>query len=232
MNDFQKNIVPSDNQNAFRVFRHDGSGIRILFVGNSITRHAPKPEIGWFGDCGMAATDIEHDYVHVFMNKVWEIDPNAGYCMAQVADVERQYDNQDVLQLYDNAVDFEADIVIMFFGANVPKEKCDPDPEQVAIFADTYRKMRDMFRNGYATIFHVEGFYIRPVIDEAKKKVAMECGDTFICLGDIRTRADTHGMFNHPNDKGMEEIAERLWEYVLPILRKSNCSYWKGDKLK
>ena len=28
---------------------------KILFVGNSITKHAPKADINWLNDCGMAA---------------------------------------------------------------------------------------------------------------------------------------------------------------------------------
>ena len=30
---------------------------RMLFLGNSITRHAPRPDIGWTGDYGMAASE-------------------------------------------------------------------------------------------------------------------------------------------------------------------------------
>ena len=34
---------------------------RLLIVGNSITRHGPKPEIGWVNDWGMAASAAEKD---------------------------------------------------------------------------------------------------------------------------------------------------------------------------
>ena len=44
MKDLQKNIVPAENQNIGDYFpRGGGNGIRVLFVGNSITKHAPKP---------------------------------------------------------------------------------------------------------------------------------------------------------------------------------------------
>lgn len=215
MRDFQENIIPAEKQNAQNVFRHDNTGIRILFAGNSITKHAPKLQVGWTNDCGMAASDIEHDYVHVLMKKIRNVDPNAGYCIAQVADVERQYDNPAVLEGYIEAAEFDADLVIMFSGANVPKDKCDPYPEQVAIWEDTYRKARDLFsNNGRAAVFHSEGFYIRPALNEAKRRVAEACEDHFISLGDIPYREDTHGMFNHPGDKGMEEIANCFWNAI------------------
>jgi hypothetical protein len=38
---------------------------RILFLGNSITMHGAKPSIGWSNNCGMAASALDKDYVHV-----------------------------------------------------------------------------------------------------------------------------------------------------------------------
>jgi hypothetical protein len=38
---------------------------RILFLGNSLTLHGPKPEIKWTGNWGMAASAQDKDYVHL-----------------------------------------------------------------------------------------------------------------------------------------------------------------------
>ncbi len=220
LEEMQENIIPAENQNKQDLFLYDGTGVRILFVGNSITLHGLKPEVGWNQECGMAASDIDHDYVHVLMSKVKKLDPNAAFSICQVAGLERNYDDPTYLEKYRSAADFHPDIVIMFFGANVPQEKCDDDPAQVELFAQMVKSLRDMVKGDHATVYHSQGFYIRPKLDEAKKKVALACGDGWISIDDINKREDTHGMFNHPNDQGMAEIAERFYEAIEPTLKK------------
>lgn len=39
---------------------------RVLFLGNSITRHGPSERLGWTNNCGMAASEPAKDYVHRF----------------------------------------------------------------------------------------------------------------------------------------------------------------------
>jgi hypothetical protein len=44
--------------------------IRILFIGNSLTRHSPAPDLGWHGDYGMAASEEDKDFVHLTVSLV------------------------------------------------------------------------------------------------------------------------------------------------------------------
>ena len=50
-------------------------GPRVLFVGNSITLHGPRPQIGWTNNWGMAATARDRDYVHLLQKKIVEVQP-------------------------------------------------------------------------------------------------------------------------------------------------------------
>ena len=58
----EQNNVPASNQVQERNYIgivDNKAKINVLFIGNSITRHEPKPEIGWEHDWGMAASKRE-----------------------------------------------------------------------------------------------------------------------------------------------------------------------------
>lgn len=57
-------LIPAALFTAGCLFETQRKGSPILFMGNSITRNAPAPEAGWYGDWGMAATARENDYAH------------------------------------------------------------------------------------------------------------------------------------------------------------------------
>lgn len=212
MKKFQENIVPSNNQNAASFYKYgSGNELKILFIGNSITKHRPKPEIGWTNDCGMAASEASKDYVHQLITLISKIKTNVSYAILPIANFERDIVNFDIEKNFDEAKKYAADIIIMFFGTNVNKEYL----ENTEPFRIAYRNLRNYFYNAEKTkIFHVTCFYHRPQLDMQKKKVADEFGDFFIDISDISNKEETHGQFNHPSDLGMKEIAELLFEKI------------------
>ncbi len=63
---------------------------RVLFLGNSITRHGVLEKIGWNLDCGMAASALEKDYVHLVANGLAQLSGKKPEILtANVADFER-----------------------------------------------------------------------------------------------------------------------------------------------
>ena len=217
MKDFQENIVPALGQNSANVFLYNNekSKLKILFAGNSIAKHAPKPSIKWTNDCGMAASSVDHDYVHLIVKRIMEkYDPNVSYGIAQVAQYERNFFEESPAVNYAEARDFGADLILMFFGANVPKTY-DVDKNPSKTFGSAYEEMRNyLSRDGEATVYHSMGFYIRPVLNAEKKAVAEKYGEEFIDLKDIQDRTDVRGMYNHPNDFGMQLLADRFFEHM------------------
>ena len=221
MKDFQENIVPVENQNTGSYFEvAKGDGLKVLFVGNSITKHSPKPEIGWDRDCGMAASSIQKDYVHILKSKIIKYCPNAAMRILQVADYERNFESTDASAAYSEVAEFKPDIVIMFFGANVDKSY-DTKEEHKKTFGKAVEDLRNLLDTGNTFFLISQGFYIRPALDAEKEAVAEKYNDAFVKIEDIREREDTHGGYNHPSDIGMQAIADRFWETIEPIVKKS-----------
>ena len=62
---------------------------RILFLGNSITRHGPKEAIGWNGNWGMAASSLDKDYVHILLRSLAEITGSTPEFMTEGITISR-----------------------------------------------------------------------------------------------------------------------------------------------
>ena len=221
---YQENIISSVNQNERDdfLYRGEGSKLKILFVGNSITLHGKLPEAGWNQDCGMAASCLEKDYVHVLISKIKEkYDPNVTFSILQVANYERRFLEVTPAELYGEELReaWMADIVIMFFGANTNKEYFTME-NPPRTFKEGYENLRNYLDLGTNTFYHSMGFYIKEGLDEAKREVAEKYGEAFIDIEDIRQRDDTHGRFNHPGDVGMAAIAERFFEVIEPKVKE------------
>ena len=130
-----------------------------------------------------------------------------------MANFERQFDTINPSELYESAKNFNADIIITFFGANVSKDY-DGMENPLKTFGKAYEELCDYLSNGRAKVYHGMGFYIRERLDNEKQTVAKNRGEVFMDISDIRDRDDSHGLFNHPGDLGMKMIADRFFSYV------------------
>ena len=217
--DHDANPVPSIGQNAADVRAFGDSGHpRVLILGNSILRHGPKPSIGWTNDWGMAASALDKDYVHLLAAKIKAKYPKASFAMSNVAGTfERKFrEGVDLKRNFAWMRGWRPDLVIMFFGANCPK---DYDAKPDGAFGRELTALRNYLANGGKTRFVVcEGFYDRPVLDAEKRAMAEKYGDTVVPMGDIRARDDVRGRYNHPSDNGMRLIAERIWDRLEPAI--------------
>ena len=122
MSNIEKNNVSAQAQvqkrNYIEIFDNGGK-LNVLFVGNSITRHEPKPEIGWDNDWGMAASKLENDYVHVTIKILEEKLGKINYCVANCGEWELNYEQDGLISQWAAARDFQADIVIIRIGENI-----------------------------------------------------------------------------------------------------------------
>jgi len=216
----KKNTVSSENQlkdsESIRFINPGGKGRRVLFAGNSITLHAPKTDIGWNANWGMAASAKENDYVHLIINEVKKSDPDAAFCISQVAAWEGGYkQGSEIHAKYADARAFDADVIICRFIENCSAKDFDEE-----VFAKEYAAFVDYLNlSGKAKIIVTTGFWHHPGDDELRKFAAKN-GYDLAELGDLGEKDEMkaiglfehEGVANHPGDKGMQAIAARIMD--------------------
>ena len=206
--------------------RAKGEGVaagakRVLFLGNSITLHGPKPEIGWTGNWGMAASALEKDYVHLLVQRFAAAGGAATEVMVEnIADFEREYATYDVAAKLRTHAEFRADIVILAIGENVPGLATE---RERAAFGTAVGGLLAMLTHDHAPALFVRStFWSDAVKDSMLREACKEAGGTFVDISGLgrdeanyarAERAFSHdGVAAHPGDAGMAAIAEAMWK--------------------
>ena len=91
----KKGFDDNDKVSSFYYLEGDkNADVRIMFIGNSLTIHELKPEIGWNKQCGMAASDINHDYVHIVYKNLLNKYKSVSICVCNAKEWELDYPNK------------------------------------------------------------------------------------------------------------------------------------------
>lgn len=221
-----ENNVSSANQllsNDKITFSQNGGQLKFLFVGNSITRHGPKADIGWHGDWGMAASSKEKDYVHRLVAMLEEKYGKVDYCIAQLADWERGYlEGKRILEeQYASVRAFAADVIVIRIGENMPKGSAPACKPQFCEMIEYFKAAPN------AKVVVTDSFWRNDDRDEMIRELAQEQGYTFCHITDLETDPSTmalglfehRGVSRHPSDFGMEMIAKRLFDSITRVVR-------------
>ena len=222
MNVKDNNTVSADGQlrGDSRVSYLGKSGTKVLIVGNSITRHAPAPEIGWENNCGMAASSEEQDYIHLLYNSLNEKEP---YCfmVMQIADFERtfRYKSLDKEELK-KIQEFSPDIVVGRLSENVTLEDCKNNA-----WMQAYGQFLKSCGSATTKYVLTTGFWKSEDVDIQTRKLGIENHWKLVELGDLGDdpvmRAGSKfwhkGVAVHPGDAGMYAIAKRIYQAVMEV---------------
>jgi lysophospholipase L1-like esterase len=196
---------------------------RVLFLGNSITLHAPAPNIGWEGNWGMAASAIEKDYVHILLQKWNSKNGNTPDSMIKnIAEFERNLGDYDIEQQLKSELSFKADVVILAIGENAASPKT--DEERIKFSAALELLLKTLKSNGGPTIYVRSQFWPDTEKDSLLKKAAEKGECVWVDLKQLgadpinAASAERHfehaGVAGHPGDKGMQAIADRIWDAI------------------
>lgn len=192
---------------------------KVLFLGNSITKHGPKADIDWSGNWGMAASAESKDYVHVFTKALAQKQGSTPEIhVKNIADFERAHRGYDFATKLKEAIDFQADLIVLAIGENVPGLR--NADEKAQLQADVTALLKAVQGGRQPTILVRSCFWANKAKDEA---LLGACKAVNGIPADISTlgkdqslygRAEREfknaGVANHPGDKGMAAIADAL----------------------
>ena len=202
---------------------HASAQTKVLFLGNSITKHGPKADIDWSGNWGMAASAEANDYVHLVTKALTEKAGTAPQVMVKnIADFERAYSGYDIAAKLKDAVEFNADLIILAIGENVPGLKTAEDKTKLQASITTLLSALKGERK--PTILVRSCFWANAAKDEALQQACTTVGGIYVNIGSLSKDESNYarserpykhaGVANHPGDKGMAAIAAALVKAV------------------
>lgn len=197
---------------------------RILFLGNSITLHGPKEDIGWAGNWGMAASSPDKDYVHLVTRALAQHTGSAPQIRAaNIADFERNYATYDVDGQMKDLFAFDPDLVVLAIGENVMA--LGSEDAQAQFKTGVMNLLRCALARRHPLLVVRSCFWADAAKDQALRQACQEAGGIFVDAGPLgreaanaarSERTFTHdGVAAHPGDKGMNGLADLIVQAVL-----------------
>lgn len=191
---------------------------RVLFLGNSITRHGPAPKIGWNGDWGMAASAREKDYVHLVAAGLAGLAGKPpGIRFTNIADFERGLATYDIDATLKAEFEFKPTLVIVAIGENVAALQTDDAKAQ---FKSSLQKLLAKIRSSGATLVVRSCFWADAAKDGILREACMQAGGIFVDIAALgkdesnyaraEQKLEHAGVAAHPGDKGMKAIAAAI----------------------
>lgn len=209
------NTVSAKNQVDENVFYLGSCGLRVMILGNSITLHNPKADIGWYGKWGMAASSADKDYVHQLYYTVTEHFGNTQFCVVQASDWELNFNDDVLSEKFSKAKSFAPDVLVFRLGENIHPDKCSVEGLYEAIGG-----LLSYFCTSQTKIVFTTRFMPDEKVDDIIRRFAKEHKCPLAELGDMGhdysmlafDKFEHGGVASHPGDKGMSQIADRIWQ--------------------
>lgn len=196
---------------------------KVLFLGNSITLHGPAPKIGWTGNWGMAASAENKDYVHLLTSQIAKAAGGKPEVKVKnIADFERRLADYKLADELKEELAFEPDVIIVALGENAASPKTDDAKAQFeTAFTNLFAELK---QHGQPTLFVRSQFWQDADKDRLMQKTCEAAGGTFVDISKLGFEATNYvraerkiehaGVAGHPGDKGMQALADALWNAI------------------
>lgn len=183
---------------------------KVLILGNSITYAPANPAIGWNCSCGMAASVVDSDYVHLLTTKFKGLNKSNTVDAINIAEFEREFDTYDFDKLK-TLRDAKPDIIILRIGENFLRET------EAALFEAKYVELLNYLKvnNSGVKILAVGSFWTQKDV----ANMIMSKYSNYISLSPLEAVGSNmaFGLYSnfgiqlHPSDKGMRAIYDMIW---------------------
>ena len=191
---------------------------KVLILGNSITYAPADPTIGWNCSCGMAASAVDSDYVHLLTVKFKGLNKSNTVDAVNIAEFEREFDTYDFDKLK-TFRDAKPDIIILRIGENFLRES------EAVLFEAKYVELLNYLKtnNPQVKILAVGSFWTqRDVANTIMSKYS-----AYISLSSLEAEGSNmaFGLYSnfgvqlHPSNKGMKAISDMIWSEVKKLLQ-------------
>ena len=197
----------------------------VLVLGNSITWHPYKPEIGWRSEHGMAASRPEKDFCHVLEQRLKSLNSQTTVTGINMAEWENTFSHEYERMMGDAVKGKDMIIIRMSENVHFNRERFGEELEELigycrsitqaivlcgCVWKDKVleKAIRKLARQ------HKMPFVPLAQIMDGHPETNAHLGDTFVDInGDLYT-IDSPFICTHPNDKGMEMIAEAIYKQL------------------
>lgn len=221
------------------------STMKIIFVGNSITKHGPSEALGWTGNWGMAASSEDKDFVHQLVNMLKYRYGNVEFQVAggsagggsfeNIPDEVTDADIQKSLSgLFELIKAEKPDVINIHVGENWGAHYTTKTKVFDYFAKEAHKIAPDMIIN-LCVVFWSS---VSGIDYEVKKEIADKYEHVYLSETCIAPNAFKEGMKNpednpycaydsyeggvgaHPGDKGFQKMAEIIFETLSPELDK------------
>ncbi|MDP8567783.1 SGNH/GDSL hydrolase family protein [Methylophilus aquaticus] len=189
----------------------------ILFIGNSITLHAPKQSIGWNGNWGMAASGANTDYAARLAAYLKQAESAADFNITRInlSGIEReaayQFDIKTVQRLANHY-----DYIVIFLGDNVSVK----NNQNLTDFSSNLEQLLARLPRDDASVIFVSTWWSSATVDRLLKKLSTLNGACFVDISGLSAHPEFTASFSspqvnpdvgkHPSDAGMDQIARKI----------------------